>query len=611
MAIDTSGIIPAWMSVNNGVRLPVWFEEDAQESGNANDKEVLWFYLDEVKMVLQMDENLGEKGEWLACGFIPQGRVLVRPESSNADPPKRAFSDEEKEEADRHARRERRRLERERLQLDQQEFEHRIKKTQSSRVLKAPLIPARKSSLNSLADKAITQVKPEATTASKLCVNTHGVSVSLTNADPQRAASLMKYALLMAHGKRVEAEESWLLETAPLAGDRDRTGKVRSMGKERPRHDTGAYLTPPESSRGSSGQRNTHERRGRNGDRDPTSRYELALRDDDQSTQEEQRRTRRSAAPSPSQSMLGYRYEGSNASSLRPRRSRRDLLLELQSDEDSVLREYARVSLQDPTILRRTRDSQVNNDAESEAYHHEDSQSLTNLRKRLATSSTRDNAPALKPPPNRRTHDEADKRGEPPVPSLYSDLTSFSSFSSIPRVSIENASYASVEPASHIKEVEIRSKKSESSGKSASSGDSSAKSATESRLLEAPTPAPAPAQAGARATVHVETEVESFPPFDPTLSEHESSPPPPPPPPPSNPNHLSTLPVFPSPPPTTTPSKSESFFAKGKNLREKGKELSGRLAEVRARQNQKPKAKKDIWELGMWKSGDAKKDGAK
>jgi hypothetical protein len=616
--IDTSGMTAAWMSVEKGVRLPVWVDQGRRGIDNADSEYDLWICLEEVKVVLQLDENLGDRDEWFACGFIPQNRIVVRHDSPNTEYPERVFNDEEKEEADKQARHNRRHMDRKRLQAERQQSERRIKRTQSSAFLKVPQIPVRKSSLNTLAGKAVSEPKKETTSPSKLCIDTRDVSVSLTNSDPQRAASLMKYALLMAHGQRFEAEKSWLAETTPAAGGKNRERSSRTIDdgslKERQdgfsHRDTGAYLTPPESSRGSSTRRDTRGRRDCRGDPAKVSRYEVALSNDDQSSRERGRRTRRSAAPSPSQSMLGYHGEGPDRPSLQPRRSRRDLLLELQSDEDSVLREYARVSLKDPTMHRRTRHDTTNESAESALHNDADSQSLSNLRDRLESSmpTPPQSIPqALPVTRNPNTEDEAKKSDKPPPSSIYTGMSSLSALSNFPGVSIEQAAYASVQPGSHIREIEIRSKKSDASSSTEarpSSEEQRGRSRTGVRrpleILAKPGPgAETRPEARQEGTRGAEKFLEPFPPFDPTMPDHPE-------------REAPVLPPQPENQPTPSPavSKSEAFFARSKNLREKGKELSGRLAEVRARQVQKPKAKKDIWELALWKSGE-KKDGAK
>ncbi|KAH6867952.1 hypothetical protein BKA58DRAFT_440416 [Alternaria rosae] len=589
MAVDTSGLTAAWVSVDKDVRLPVWFDKDKRGSDNVDDEEVLWFCLQELKTVLQVDEKLGEKDEWLACGFIPRSRVVARPDSLNEEYPEGVVNDKEIEEDYRQARRDRQRIERERLPLERQEFEHRLKKTLSSGFLNAPQIPSRKSSLASVAGKAVSQSKKIGSAASKIRIETRDVSVSLTNADPRRAASLMKYALLLAHEKRFEAEESWLSETTRLAGGVDRGDSTRTIDdggcKERqsglPDRDTGAYLTPPESLNGSSGRRDTRERRGRDGTDNPVARQ-----DDDQSVQERGRRLRRSAAPSPSQSLLGHHLEGGKASSLRPLRSRRDLLLELQSDEDSVLREYARVSLQDPCAHHRVR-----HDTPSGAR---------------STSTAR----GTRQPPNYTAHDAGNEESKPPAPSVYSTMSSLSSLSDLAHATIEEATYASVHPGSDVREIEIQSKKSGSSSVSAAarSGEeergrsrNGRRQSSEGRVSGVAVEEPA------------EEDVEPFPTFDPMVPEHteRGAPALPSRPGKSGPAASTPAPLTPSP----VVLKSESFFTRSRKRLENRKDVSERLAEVRGHQAaQKTKVKKDIWELTGWRSGekkDDKKDGLK
>ncbi|KAI4631165.1 hypothetical protein J4E83_002694 [Alternaria metachromatica] len=590
MAIHTSGLTAAWVTVDKDVRLPVWFDKDKQESDNADDEEVLWFCLQELKAVLQVDEKLGEEDEWLACGFIPESRVITRHDSSNEECSEGVVNDKEIEEAYRQARRDRQRIEGERFQVDVPESEHRLKKTLSSGFLKAPQIPSRKSSLVSLDGKAVSQSKKTVTGASKLRVETRDVSVSLTNADPRRAASLMKYALLLAHEKRFEAEESWLSETTRLAGGVDRGDSTRTIddGARRERRSgfverhNEAYLTPPESPIVSSGRRGMHERRGRNGADNPVKRYEVARQDDERSVQERGRRMRRSAAPSPSQSLLGHHLERGNASSLRPRLSRRELLLELQSDEDSVLREYARVSLQDPSAHHHTRHDTVNDAA--------------------STWTSPSAPPGVEPNRNDTTQDGANEELNPPVTSVYSTMSSLSSLSDLAHATIEEATYATVHPGSHVREIEIRRRNLGLSSAEATSSEGeeergrSRNGRRQRRVSGVAVEAPA------------EEDVEPFPTFDPIVPGHvELS---------RSGSVVSAVAVVPSastpaaiPPPVVL--KSESFFARRKKRFEKGKDVSERLAEVReSPAAQKPKVMKDLLEFAGWRSAD-KKDGAK
>ena len=87
------------------------------------------------------------------------------------------------------------------------------------------------------------------------------------------------------------------------------------------------------------------------------------------------------------------------------RRSRRELLLELQSDEDSLLREYARVSLQASGVLDTQRhveqDNCTTSHAEIQAPQHdnvaEDNEPPSRERKRLEVSAY---LTPLPPPPS-------------------------------------------------------------------------------------------------------------------------------------------------------------------------------------------------------------------
>ncbi|CAG5152916.1 uncharacterized protein ALTATR162_LOCUS2961 [Alternaria atra] len=605
--IDTTGMTPAWICVEYGVHIPVWFEQQSRQSEDVHNGEILWFCLEEVKAVFLMDNGLGEKGEWLACGSIPQGRVIIHSKSSDSEPPRRVFNDEEKHKSDRQARCDRIRTENERVRLNQQEFAHIFKKKESIKI--SPQIPNRKSSLKSLACKAVSEPKEEANKGSKLSLTIRNEEFSWTNAEPQRAASLMKYAILMAHEKKTEAERTWISDTAPSAGDLDRVESRRMIENRshKEKHndfaarDLGTPMTPPDSPKNSLRRPNTHERRGRENGEDSTQRYELAQYDDDQLSRNVRTRVHRSAAPSPSQSMLRFHFEGENEHSFYPRRSRRESLLELQSDQDSVLREYARVSLQDPTIPQhvasRTRHRNINEDSKSRIHNYEDSQSLFSLRDRCVTSTSSPPAlvPIHNPPSSRGTRDEANETSyvNPRPPSLYSSMNSLASLSTFEHASIGEALYVSVEPASHVKEVEIRSKKESGSGPRSSGRESSVQSI------------PAPQLPVTEGDAQLEAMMASFPAYDlqvqPEQFEREALPPPQ--------SELSpkSVSVPPAPVPTLTPvpSKSEVFLAKAKCLGEMGREITSRIAEIKERQS-KPKAKKEKWDLGVWRSSDKK-----
>jgi hypothetical protein len=608
--IDTTGMTPAWICVEYGVHIPVWFEQQSRQSEDVLNGEALWFCLEEVKAVLLMDNGLGEKGEWLACGFIPQGRVIIHSKSSDSEPPRRVFNDEEEHKSDRQARRDRIRTENKRVRLDQQEFAHIFKKKELSRSIKTPPhIPNRKSSLKSLACKAVNEPKEEAKKGSKLSLTIRNEEFSWTNAEPQRAASLMKYAILMAHEKKTEAEQTWVSDTAPSAGDPDRVESRRTIENRshKERHndfaarDLGTPMTPPDSPKDLPRRQDTHERRGRENGEDSTERYELAQYDDDQLSRNVRRRVHRSAAPSPSQSMLGFHFEGINEHSLYPRRSRRELLLELQSDQDSVLREYARVSLQDPTILQhvagRTRHRNINEDSKSRIDNYRDSQSLVSLYDRCATSTSSPPTlvPTHNPPSSRGTRDEANETSHlnPPPPSLYSSMNSLASLSTFEHASIGEALYVSVEPASHVKEVEIRNKKEAGSGPRSSGRESSIQIIPAAQLLVTEGDAQLEAMIAPFPAYDLQVQPEQFerealPPLQSKLS----------------PKAVSVLPAH-VPTPTPVPSKSEVFIAKAKCLGGKGREITSRIAEIKERQS-KPKAKKEKWNLGMWRSGDTK-----
>jgi hypothetical protein len=610
--VDTSGMVPAWMSIGNGVHIPVWFEEVIREPEEGHHEEVLWFCLEEVKKVLSMDVNLGEKGEWLACGYIPQSRVIIHSTSSNSEPLQRVSNDEEKYGADRQAHCERIRVENERLQLDQKRLERMAEKAQSSCSFKVlPSIPTRKSSLGSLACKDIGERKKEVSAGSKITCKTRNVRITVTNADPHSAASLMKYAILMAHGRKTEGEETWHAETASLAGDSNRSESILTIENEVPnekrsgftaRH-VGTPMTPPASPKERSRQLDKLDRRRHGNGKDLTLRHELAQRDDGQCLEEEPRSLRRSAAPSPSHSMLKSHHERGNVASFQDRRSRRDLLIELQSDQDSVLREYAQFSLQDPIILQQVHDhsrhDSTSYDAESRTHNQEDSQSPIPLSNHPTASTPSFLVPAHHP---HSTHDTQNKGREPPrvvppAPSSHSTTTSLSSLSDSEHASIGRAVYVSVEPASHINKVDnIRSGQKSVPGLKSDSSDRqwSVQSSPAPRFLEP----------------QADAVLELFPALNPWAQPEqpggeENMPP-------------QTMPaptVFPAvsaptPTPAPVPSKGEAFLARAKCLGEKGREITSRIAEIKERQH-KSEAKKDKWGLSKWRSGEKRKDGNK
>lgn len=286
---------------------------------------------------------------------------------------------------------------------------------------------------------------------------------------------------------------------------------------------------------------------------------------------------RRSAAPSPSQSLLGHHLEGGNASSLRPRLSRRELLLELQSDEDSVLREYARVSLQDPSSHHHTRHDTPNG---------------------APSTST---APGTQQPPNHTAQGADNDEFSPPDESVYSTMSSLSSLSDLAHATIEEATYATVHPGSHVREIEIRRRKSRSSSAEANFSEEEERGRSRNGRRQRRV-------SGVAVEAPAEEDVEPFPTFDPIVPGHvqlsRSG---------SNVSAAAVVPSasIPTPIPPPVVLKSESFFARRKKQFEKGKDVSERLAEVReSPAAPKPKIMKDLLEFAGWKSGD-KKDGAK
>lgn len=595
LTLSTDDLVAAWQITNKGTQVPIWFVSGDSKNAGAREQRNLWICLEEARVALNIDERLGEKGTWLACGpgikrIIT--RSLKRQEGQSlrddqVDALERVFDDEEKEEADRQARQERRRLVRDTEHIKDTE---KLGRKDSSRSLQPPKIPTRKSSLKSLALKAKTQ--PSDARAPKLRVTTRDATISLTNADQHRATSLMKYTLLMAHGKRLEAEETWLLETTPSGRSIGRRESMRTIGDgSRTEDDTesrcnqgseaGAenLLTPQETWRASSRQPSVddhgHEserQSRREGFQQPSWQYDVPSDNDSHSGQEQRVRNRRSAAPSPSQSLLGYRspevdLETEPEPTLQVRRSRRDLLIELQSDEDALLREYARVSLLDSAAFKDQRDNRkedVSHETDHEAYRRD----IDQAGYQSARSASGAPTPLFRPPPSTEPEHRTDEESQPPVPSLLYSSLSLSSLSTF-------ASHTPAENTTHATSFV---------------GQQRVVHIPENRSLK-PAPAnpddeeeklqPRSEPDTLRSKKIVEREQYRAAISKPYVGQDQQQ----------QQRQQSKDNV----------SRSESLFAKSKGLREKGKEISGRLAELRERQKPAVVKKKN----GKWDAGDA------
>ncbi|RAR11831.1 ferric reductase [Stemphylium lycopersici] len=597
LTLSTDDLVAAWQITNKGTQVPIWFVSGDSKNAGAREQRNLWICLEEARVALNIDERLGEKGTWLACGpgikrIIT--RSLKRQEGQSlrddqVDALERVFDDEEKEEADRQARQERRRLVRDTEHIKDTE---KLGRKDSSRSLQPPKIPTRKSSLKSLALKAKTQ--PSDARAPKLRVTTRDATISLTNADQHRATSLMKYTLLMAHGKRLEAEETWLLETTPSGRSIGRRESMRTIGDgSRTEDDTesrcnqgseaGAenLLTPQETWRASSRQPSVddhgHEserQSRREGFQQPSWQYDVPSDNDSHSGQEQRVRNRRSAAPSPSQSLLGYRspevdLETEPEPTLQVRRSRRDLLIELQSDEDALLREYARVSLLDSAAFKDQRDNRkedVSHETDHEAYRRD----IDQAGYQSARSASGAPTPLFRPPPSTEPEHRTDEESQPPVPSLLYSSLSLSSLSTF-------ASHTPAENTTHATSFV---------------GQQRVVHIPENRSLK-PAPAnpddeeeklqPRSEPDTLRSKKIVEREQYRAAISKPYVGQDQQQQ--------QQQQQQSKDNV----------SRSESLFAKSKGLREKGKEISGRLAELRERQKPAVVKKKN----GKWDAGDA------
>ncbi|KAI0572023.1 hypothetical protein Alg215_10042 [Pyrenophora tritici-repentis] len=358
LALCVKDMTPVWLVIGKGLYVPAWVEQNTGNHGTVKDDGV-WVCLLEARIVLGIDEKLGEEEEWLACQPVVRQKISQSTKISGSNAKEivgKAFGEQEKEEGEDQARRQ------PGTRGGRDQASHaKLRRSPSTSSLPPPHIPARRSSLNSFSLKVAGSTESSAEPSSKLKVTTRDATISLTNADQQRATSLMKYALLVAHGKRIEAEETWLLDTIPLSESLSQAGSlhtIREVDTEEdgemkhesaPEADKRSHITPIESSRTSSRWNSESDL-----DDDKSSQRHACPSEDTDSFQEDCRRTKRSLAPSPSQSMLNHSVEGNREPSSHSRRSRRELLLELQSDEDSLLREYARSPFSSQPITPQT-----------------------------------------------------------------------------------------------------------------------------------------------------------------------------------------------------------------------------------------------------------------
>ena len=362
MALCMKGIVPGWLVMGKGVYIPAWVE---QKMGiyETMKSDGVWICLQEASIVLYIDKKLGEKEEWLAYQPVVRRKISTSKMVPDGNARKilgRVFDEEDKEGKEETNNQTRRHCgaDEKKGEGQDQASHAKLRRASSKSSIHPPRIPARRSSLHSLSFEMGGETETSADSSPKLKVTTCDATISLTNADQHRAMSLMKYALLVAHGKRIEAEETWLLDTLPLNESLSRAGSLHTIGEEdvegdseirrehAPQAATMSHIAPSESSRTSSRWNNDSDL-----DDDKSSRRTACLVEDTDAVLEDRGRTKRSTAPSPSQSMLGYNVKGNHKPLFPSRRSRRELLLELQSDEDSLLREYARVSLQDSGVL--------------------------------------------------------------------------------------------------------------------------------------------------------------------------------------------------------------------------------------------------------------------
>ena len=384
LALCMKGIVPGWLVVGKGVYIPAWVEQKMGIRETMRSDGV-WVCLEEASIVLGIDKKLGEKDEWLAYQPVVRRKIsksTTVPDGNGRKAVARVLDEEYKEEADEQARRQRGTDGKKGEERDQASHA-KLRRDSSTSSPHPPRIPARRSSLHSLSREMGGETETSADLSPKLKVTTRDATISLTNADQHRATSLMKYALLVAHGKRVEAEENWLLDMLPLNESLSRAGSLHTIGEEDVEEDgeirhehapeaaTMRHITRSESLRTSSRWDNDFDL-----DDDKSSGRTACLVEDTDSVLEEHGRTKRSTAPSPSQSMLGHNAQENQKPLFPSRRSRRELLLELQSDEDSLLREYARVSLQASGVLDTQghveQDNRTASHAKGRAPQHDD-----------------------------------------------------------------------------------------------------------------------------------------------------------------------------------------------------------------------------------------------
>ncbi|KAJ4364620.1 hypothetical protein N0V83_009216 [Neocucurbitaria cava] len=198
LIIDTQGLVPAWAITTTTTRIPIWIEQGAlpkmpkgvlhmTPKGFAAFEATAWICLDEARAILNLKEGVGERGEWMACGYIPRERVCGQVVIDAATKDKtRAIND---------------------MVDDASDMKQKAKKKQKREVavyhgLRAPSIPVRTSSLQSLrpeerrrGDTQGRAIKPPRSRDTK---KEHAMKL---------AQSLLKTALILS-GMELEAERS-------------------------------------------------------------------------------------------------------------------------------------------------------------------------------------------------------------------------------------------------------------------------------------------------------------------------------------------------------------------------------------------------------------------
>ncbi|CAO2653689.1 Nn.00g031000.m01.CDS01 [Neocucurbitaria sp. VM-36] len=232
LIIDTKGLVPAWATTTAATHIPIWIEQGAlpkvprgvlymTTEGFDSFEASAWICLDEVRAMFDLNENGGEKGEWLACGYIPRERVCGQVVLHDVRTREKRFPNEREEEVSKTKKKKK-----DRKETHQEEM---------LRCLHPPLIPVRTSSLRSSSshDKS----KRKDTHASKSTL--HQSRDSGSERTVKLAQSLLKKALILS-AEEVEKERK-------LQKDKDRQIRTElKISERRPDRGTAVHNMPAE-----------------------------------------------------------------------------------------------------------------------------------------------------------------------------------------------------------------------------------------------------------------------------------------------------------------------------------------------------------------------------